>query len=755
MVRVWGRTILQKQDADVPKEVDQAFSTKPCFGGIVQPNLEAAKVQSHTTFLDSPVKRIISEKCLVWSEEEYLTSDSMMPAICQACKNDLTVIKNEEISDSSFEISKSDEKTDVISETDADFNAENEETKSVLDDLIKSDTSQDIGEGMVTRFSCKTCDKTFCNKRTWKQHAMSRHKKRSCSECGDTFAGEKLLRAHCVSLKHVMKYECFFCDEVFLNQRKRNSHSDTDHVLQVDAMTCDFCDKVFPDNETKTNHMRTEHSKQYAGQKPAIARNRQHGYEYTCPLCNEYDAKERKMYWSHLRAVHREDSIDCNTYKCHYTCVGSQLMVVHKLDKHTIDRNDSKNYINGGQVEQCRCDMCGQELTWSQLLPHYKDNHDAIMDVRRFLCLTCGIDFNSHYLRQRHRKVVHIRKDTYSCDKCGKQLHGKGTLEKHMKKVHMKDSLKKQCQFCKSWFQGAENLGNHVRRAHTGETPFKCAYCEESFFSSTNLYEHKTHVHPCSWNADKKRKAWLRENPDKDPSEYKMDCHLCGTLWTTLNELRQHWHEVHPNQIDIHVREKSKSKPFTCELCGAGFSRATYLQIHTFKKHDIDRTRCPICSEEFPDREGVVEHLTEEHKTKTRQINVMCQHCGHECFESNLKEHMKMHDASFNRPTRCTYCQKEFPKYVNMARHRKIAHREEYNSDRERLMVEEGSLNRDMKKYNQKATCAICGTTLCSRGQLHLHMKARHGTGLPGYGKRGHGRAQQNFAERAVSPPPT
>ena len=37
-------------------------------------------------------------------------------------------------------------------------------------------------------------------------------------------------------------------------------------------------------------------------------------------------------------------------------------------------------------------------------------------------------------------------------------------------------------------------------------------------------------------------------------------------------------------------------------------------------------------------------------------------------------------------------------------------------------------------RFRRKATCAVCGVTLCSRTQLHLHMKARHGTGLPGYG---------------------
>ena len=148
-----------------------------------------------------------------------------------------------------------------------------------------------------------------------------------------------------------------------------------------------------------------------------------------------------------------------------------------------------------------------------------------------------------------------------------------------------------------------------------------------------------------------------------------------------------------------------------------------------------------------------MKHLEEKHKPKANNENrVMCAHCGHlASSEANLAIHMRAHDAAFSRPTSCTYCRKEFPKYVNMVRHRRIAHSEQYSVDKERLMVEEGSLSigRDNTKYYQKATCDVCGTTLCSRAQLHLHMKARHGTGLPGYGENSRGRKR-----RAVSPPP-
>ena len=37
-----------------------------------------------------------------------------------------------------------------------------------------------------------------------------------------------------------------------------------------------------------------------------------------------------------------------------------------------------------------------------------------------------------------------------------------------------------------------------------------------------------------------------------------------------------------------------------------------------------------------------------------------------------------LHMSDANKPKNCTYCEKEFPHYVNMIRHRKLAHAERY-----------------------------------------------------------------------------
>ena len=121
----------------------------------------------------------------------------------------------------------------------------------------------------------------------------------------------------------------------------------------------------------------------------------------------------------------------------------------------------------------------------------------------------------------------------------------------------------------------------------------------------------------------------------------------------------------------------------------------------------------------------------------------VCELCGKKII-SNRKQHMRQHQ--FHRPKKCTYCEKEFPAYQRMSMHRKIAHRELWDADKERLMAEEGSMytpeqsREKNKRYNVSVTCDVCGVRLSSRGQLNLHMKARHGTGLPGYGQNPGGR---------------
>ena len=54
---------------------------------------------------------------------------------------------------------------------------------------------------------------------------------------------------------------------------------------------------------------------------------------------------------------------------------------------------------------------------------------------------------------------------------------------------------------------------------------------------------------------------------------------------------------------------------------------------------------------------------------------------------------MKLHegDAKGERPKECTYCGKQFPTFHKMTCHRRLVHRAEWEKDKDRLLVQEGS----------------------------------------------------------------
>ena len=133
-------------------------------------------------------------------------------------------------------------------------------------------------------------------------------------------------------------------------------------------------------------------------------------------------------------------------------------------------------------------------------------------------------------------------------------------------------------------------------------------------------------------------------------------CTICGETFKTTG-LSFHIRHAHPESYKFLI---------SCEICGKGLSSKKSLEMHILAKH------------------------TPGGKEKIRQSTEnICQLCGKRVL--NMKKHMETHDES-TRPKDCTYCGKQFPKYHLMTCHRRIAHRDQWNKDKETIMVKEGSV---------------------------------------------------------------
>ena len=429
-----------------------------------------------------------------------------------------------------------------------------------------------------------------------------------------------------------------------------------------------------------------------------------------CRLCSE-SMQSRKDYLEHLRCKHDDKIFKCSWEGCNFICVQDRKQInVHMWIVH---KEAAARKLNPN--DPIACEKCGRTFpNEGSLLNHLTMEHNtSSVGQAEAHCPECGDTYGSKKELQDHIHDIHL-KLSYDCDKCGKAFKGRHGLKQHLMKVHDKERLRLQCELCAEWAPNRECLDNHMRTKHTGEKPFKCTFCDKAFGAASVMTSHRAQRHPDSWREEKKRRQWLVANKGADSSQYKMPCHLCDQTRGTIHELRAHWNAEHPGMTDraFNLNITQGEGPGTCEICGQGFDTQSGLQLHNTKMHNDVSNRCEICDicgKSFLDKQGVRAHKRIMHQIgkppPSYLKSAICEVCGKSCKPALLWHHMKTHAA--NRPKKCTYCEKEFPSYVNMIRHRKLAHAEQYKVDRDKLMVEEGSpnalkVNPAYKKWYQK-----------------------------------------------------
>ncbi|CAG0885846.1 unnamed protein product [Darwinula stevensoni] len=297
----------------------------------------------------------------------------------------------------------------------------------------------------------------------------------------------------------------------------------------------------------------------------------------------------------------------------------------------------------------------------------------------------------------------------------------KSAMQMHAREAHRNEVKPHQCQQCLKSFSSNHQLVQHIR-VHTGEKPYKCSYCDRRFKQLSHVQQH-TRLH-------------TGERPYK--------CHIaeCGRAFIQLSNLQQHLRN-HESQV-----ERSKNRPFHCNICGKGFATESSLRTHTGKHAALlggpNAQSCPVCHKLFFSGESLMEHMKYTHKdpnasgvaSKRRNTHHPCPVCGkHYVNEGSLRKHLACHPeaaqiSSSLRMWPCSVCQAVFPHEAGL-----LTHMEQLRMDPKHQFAAQYVLSRAAAERRERETLLAAASVVVSNptstnghfGNLHIPGAGRHG----------------------------
>ena len=456
---------------------------------------------------------------------------------------------------------------------------------------------------------------------------------------------------------------------------------------------------------------------------------------FSCALCEATFSLKGGLK-KHFLSQHADSEIPPNLLKkpktlpcpqCEETFKKSRFLERHLKKVHTQNsRNLEKN------ENQFSCELC--EVTFSlkgALKKHFLRFHsdselpsNLVKQPKPKTCPHCDEIFEKNKFLEIHIRKVHPEIKTQICSICESAFLLKGSLSRHMTRVHhQKDKVKKRhhCLKCDKSFYAKIYLDRHITIVHEGKIPYVCPHCGKGFKDPNGL---KGHI------------ATKHEENGK-----KFLCSLCPTTCLTKHLLKQHITVVHEKlmqylctqcgkycitkgQLNAHVKKVHEKDPnevkmFTCKICQKEFKTKHELNNHKLVVHEgITPIICPECPMGFARMINLKNHLNYVHTEKKFD----CDKCGSK-FKTKgvLNTHIKnVHENTGLRPHVCPHCEKTFRTKRSKDTHVKEVHNifePNHQLYRKRLTVASESLER---------TCPHCNQTLKNKYFLKKHILAEH-----------------------------